>query len=141
MFPGMTHKHIKLKYKFEESKNPHLITRALLNRKKAPASLRAEMLQGIKRKQDLEDSMYVNKKQRETIEDIIEQEDKEQVKREIIQNEISEREEQPEEEVCATAEHLENHAKTVHKVEFPELSTNAVKAPVNTRRKKRKVFE
>ncbi|KAJ3320686.1 Transcription factor TFIIIB component B [Boothiomyces sp. JEL0866] len=61
MFPGMTHKHIKLKFKQEESKNHHLVTRAIRERKKAPPELRQRILASIDAKRTLENAQYVNR--------------------------------------------------------------------------------
>jgi hypothetical protein len=62
MFPGMTHRHIKLKYKAEERKSGLKITEALRNRQKAPPELRQKLLASVKAKQFLEDSQYINKR-------------------------------------------------------------------------------
>ncbi|KAJ3257825.1 hypothetical protein HK103_004293 [Boothiomyces macroporosus] len=60
MFPGMTHKHIKLKFKQEEAKNHHLVTKAIRERKKAPPELRQRILASIDAKRTLENAQYVN---------------------------------------------------------------------------------
>ncbi|KAJ3301027.1 Transcription factor TFIIIB component B, partial [Kappamyces sp. JEL0829] len=62
MFPGMTHRHIKLKHKAEEVKNAAKITEYLRNRRKPPQDLKEKMLASVKAKQTLEDSQYVNKR-------------------------------------------------------------------------------
>jgi hypothetical protein len=61
MFPGLTQKQIKQKFKVEEIKNNDRINAALRNRKKAPADLKRKLLLSVKNKKLLEDSVYLNK--------------------------------------------------------------------------------
>jgi hypothetical protein len=62
MFPNLTQKHMKLKFRAEEVKNGSKITMYLRNRQKAPPELRLRILQGVSAKRELEDSRYVNRK-------------------------------------------------------------------------------
>lgn len=62
MFPGLTHRHIKLKHKAEETNNSAKITQYLRNRLKAPEELRKRILASVVTKQKLENSYYVGRK-------------------------------------------------------------------------------
>jgi hypothetical protein len=67
LFPSLTQKHIKLKFRSEELKHGAKITLALRDRKKAPPEIRARMLQGVQAKREVEDARYVNRKVEETV--------------------------------------------------------------------------
>jgi hypothetical protein len=69
MFPGLTQKHIKLKFRAEEAKNSKKITEYLRTPKKAPPELRTRILQSVPAKQRLEDSRYVHKRPNESKEE------------------------------------------------------------------------
>jgi hypothetical protein len=67
LFPSLTQKHIKLKFRSEELKHEAKITHALRERRKAPPEIRARMLQGVQAKREVEDARYVNRKADETV--------------------------------------------------------------------------
>ncbi|KAJ3276681.1 Transcription factor TFIIIB component B [Terramyces sp. JEL0728] len=139
MFPGMTHKHIKLKFKQEEAKHHHLVTRAIRERKKAPPELRHRILASIDAKRTLENAQYVNKPP-----------DSMFVKREITEGVKAEQELQQDEKE-SEAEDLPKPKKTVTFEELPiqeklpvlELKPKSLitSGPVAKARRKKKVFE
>lgn len=57
MFPGLTHKAIKMKFKAEEKKCEGEVSRALRERVKAPDEVRKKMLEGVAGKRVLEDGV------------------------------------------------------------------------------------
>jgi hypothetical protein len=60
MFPNLSHKSIKLRFKAEEKKDSDRVSRALRNRLKAPDEVRQRMLEGVGGKRIIEDGVLIN---------------------------------------------------------------------------------